>query len=237
MKTAAEIRRYLADNLVAILDRPGMYGVNHTFEMMVRARLWDLAVVDERTKEFEAILAELRSTHQLISTGVVGALEHYHFGDGHDLTDEVASIYARVASLLGYRRPPRRLTRREWTALRRRARRWLNGPAIGPATLLEEAGTPSYAAKGQAPRVFAYASEDDADGWIAFDFWHRSTNAPLTLRDIRLPAKDFRRGLALVSVKAKGVPRLGRGRVVARLMTPVSRRHQTQPGLKVFLDD
>jgi hypothetical protein len=164
-----------------------MYGVGQSFEAAVRSQLADLAFIDAREAELEPLFAELKARGLFGPLGSWGAIAGA-FGNGSDHTDRLASIYARIASQLGYFAPARRLTSTEWRDTDD-VDTWARNEPRSAAHVEARFGVPSYRGLGQVPRVFAYAGSSTDDAWLYFDF-DGSTDARLVT--VRLPVYPFR---------------------------------------------
>jgi hypothetical protein len=167
MRTAIEIRERAVATLGSMLSRPSMHGVGQSFETVVLSQLSDLAFIDAREGELGILFAALEAQ------GLFGPLRSWGavagaFADSSDHTDRLASIYARIASQLGYFAPVRRLSATEWHEANDVATWARKAPRLS-AHVEARFGTPSYRGLGQAPRVFAYAGPTD-DAWLYFDF-------------------------------------------------------------------
>lgn len=159
-----------------------MYGTGQAFEGTIRAQLQDLAFIDAREAELDLLGAR----------GSFGALGAWGALAGvcravSDHTDQLASIYARVAAQLGYLAPARRLTRAEWDRARD-VEDWVRREPRLPADVERRFGAPSYKRSGQSPRVLGYAGPDD-DAWLYFDFSDAGDGDRLEY--VRLPRHPF----------------------------------------------
>src|SRR5690349_18787309 len=107
MRTADHIRERAVAQADGMLRRPSMYGIGQSLECTIRAQLQDLAFIDARETELERLFDDLRERGLFGPLGSWGVLSSV-LGTG-DFTDEIASIYARLASRLHYFQPARRL--------------------------------------------------------------------------------------------------------------------------------
>lgn len=186
MRTATEIRERAAATLESMLMRPGMYGTGQSFEGAVLTQLHDLAFIDAREAEIEREIDLLRAQGLFGALGAWGALASA-IRLRSDFTDQLASIYARVATQLGYFAPARRMTNEEWT-FASEVESWATMQPRFMADVEERYGAPSYRRSGQFPSVLGYAGPDD-DGWLYFDFGGNAASRPLEF--LRLPVSPF----------------------------------------------
>jgi hypothetical protein len=85
-----------------------------------------------------------------------------------DFTDQLASIYARVSTRLGYFAPAHQLTSESWTRTCEVAS-WVTTQSRSMTDVEERFGVPSYRRAGQRPCVLGYAGPND-EAWLYFDF-------------------------------------------------------------------
>jgi hypothetical protein len=190
MRTILEVREQALTHLQGMLLRPSMYGMGGFYEAAVTSQLHDLAFIDSREEELTRALDQLREQGMSGALGVTGALAAA-LHDDSDHTDELASIYARIAATLGYFVPARRLTAAEWSRARR-VRAWATKQPRVMADVEERFGPPSYKRCGQGARIVAYAGPTD-EAWLYFDFG--GDPAHRLLECVRLPVSPFERSL------------------------------------------
>lgn len=190
MRSVDEIRARKLSQLEQVLLRPAMWGQRDTYEVTVYGVLSDLAFIDARDDVFEREMDDLRGQGLFRSRGVHGTLAGLGVDDG-PATDRTASVYARVASRLGYFRPARRLTAAEWRGVARLGP-WVRATPRSVEDVQARLGAPSYPHAGQHPRVLAYAGPTD-DAWLYFDFEQRLEGARLEF--VRMPRPSFARSV------------------------------------------
>src|SRR5687767_4729827 len=98
MRNADEIRERAIAQVSGMLLRPSMYGIGQSLEFTIRAQLQDLAFIDGREADLKRLFDDLRDRGLFGPLGSWGVLNGALGAD--DFTDQVASIYARVASRL-----------------------------------------------------------------------------------------------------------------------------------------
>jgi hypothetical protein len=152
--------------LKAILLRPGMFGSGQSFEITVRAQLADLAFIDEREGELAQAFEDLERNGLWGPLGAWGVLAGL-FGPGNH-TDDLAALYARVASKLGYFEPQRRVDSQCWADLQI-ARDWATRRTRSRVDVEARFGPPSYRSASQQPRTFGYTGPL-LNAWIIFHF-------------------------------------------------------------------
>jgi hypothetical protein len=189
VRSATEIRTKLLADLKSMLDRPGMYGVEQHFELAVRSRLQDLAFVDDVGGQLDHLFRTLETDGCFGALGAWGALADAMGSSA--CTDQVASIYARIAAALGFFEPARRLTPDEW-ARAVAAESWAKG-GIRRADVEALLGTPSYRTQSRHPRVLAYAGSTD-NAWLYVDLGQQAEENP-PVEFLRLPRAPFSRSV------------------------------------------
>jgi hypothetical protein len=197
MRSNEEIRSRVLEVLESMLRHPSMHGVDQGFELAIRNRLSDLAFIDGSDATLERAFERLRKQRTFGECGAAGTLAAITT----DPTDALASIYARVATELGYFVPLRRLSETDWkTACD--VQSWLVG--TGPwrrRDIEDRLGPPSYKNDGWAS-VLAYAGPSD-DFWLYFDFPVDGLDSELAV--IRLPQQPFASSVIDLRGRASGV--------------------------------
>jgi hypothetical protein len=198
MRNSQEIRARTQKTLDSMLARPGMYGRNQVFEFAIRAQLEDLAFIDRRENELIESFGSLEAEGLWSRWGCTGILEGIA-GEGGYCTDQLASVYARIASKLGYFHIPRRLGETELKRMAASAQVWCKQTRRERAEVLSEYGEPSFPADAKASGVVAYAGPTD-EAWLHFDFDRIWSDAVCRyeLRALRLPIQPFRASVVIV---------------------------------------
>jgi len=186
MRTLSQIRDRAQQGLQFMLTRPSMFGTDSSYEGTVRSQLLDLAFIDDRDADLQAAFDQLRADGLFTALGTYGALAAA-LGGQSDYTNELASIYARVAAHMGYFEPARRLTPEEWE--RACAHDYVAERCATPSDVIERLGPPSYQNAATSPPVLAYAGASD-HAWLYFDF--RVRHEERTLMRVRRPISPFR---------------------------------------------
>jgi hypothetical protein len=158
-----------------------MYGIGQSLEGTLRSILYLLAFIDERENERLDAFSTFEKSGFWGPFGTAGALAGA-LGGGLDQTDEIAAVYARLASRLGYYHLENRVAERDWIELER-LQTW---PADWPrtaSTIEAQLGMPSFRCAGQRPTVFAYAGPSD-EAWLFLVF---STSEDQELQSVILP--------------------------------------------------
>lgn len=192
MRKSSEIRAWIQQNLTGMLLRPGMYGVNQSYEILARMRLSDLAFIDDREKRLALRWKKLERDGYWSQLGMYGALASA-VPSLDDYTDRLASIYARVASSMGYFEAARRVPQPEWEQWQREVVPWATAEPRGREDIRARFGEPSYCGSSQYAPVLAYAGPTD-DAWLYFDLEHTGDRGD-GLRYLRLPIRSLRRSL------------------------------------------
>jgi len=195
MRPSSEIRAHVLSDLTGMLERPGMYGTNRYFEAAVRCRLIDLAFIDGCESRLEEAWASLESAGYWSSLGMHGAFAAA-IPSSENLTYQLASVYARIASTLGYFEPARRASHSQWERIQREVEAWATAERRGPADIVARFGEPAYRARGQGPWVLGYAGPSD-EAWLYFDLESVEGGGSYDrrLRYLRLPTKPLRKSL------------------------------------------
>ena len=145
-----------------------MWGQSHSYEGTVRGALADLAFIDARDDELKNAFTSLEAAGYWSAFGACGALQALLHG-ATDVTGELAAIYARIASLLGYYDVARHLSDREWEELLTDVRDWASEAPRSVDDMLARYGAYSFGRAGEWGRSFAYASASDST-WLHFVF-------------------------------------------------------------------
>lgn len=182
-----------------MLLRPSMYGVDQSYETLVRGRLSDLAFIDAREKRLELRWKRLERDGYWSQLGMYGALASA-VPSLEDYTHRLASIYARVASSMGYFEPARRAPQSEWEEWQREVVPWATAEPRTRADILARFKEPAYCGSSQSAPVLAYAGPTD-DAWLYFDLElaEDSPRGSYRVRYLRLPIRSLRRSLVDVS--------------------------------------
>lgn len=208
MKTASEIHRYMLEQVQSSLYRPSMYGG----EFPIFQSMGHLAFVEEREREWETLRGELFRNGSANDRGVEGAFaELLGFHQPHAHSEAAASVYARIAWVMGWLTEPRAeylkrlLTIDEYEQILADVQVRTNLEADDPDTIIARCGEPSirWGTSQQYPCILLYLCGDDPRKYIYFDFWNewykddsgvqvpgKYGPKPL-LRNIRRPAKSF----------------------------------------------
>lgn len=187
MRTASELFSYLHEGLGSMLSRPNMHGINRGYEILVYTRLRDLAFLTKREQKLKQTLDHLIDNGEHTNIGIIGFFEPF---SNRLLTDEIASIYARISANLEWYTPKRRLLPAEWLHLITHAPAFASQNRCTPEELSKHFGPPSYSDASQASAVWGYAPMTGDTEWLYFDFMHDPSSSDwrkLVLRDIRLP--------------------------------------------------
>jgi hypothetical protein len=167
MRSAEDIRQSQVTLLGNVLLRPGMYGTGQSLEMTIRAIMQLLAFIDEREDDFSQAFSALHRNGLWGPLGTAGALAGALGGHLYQ-TDEIAAVYARLASQLGYWRVEDRISDGKWMELEH-LRTWPADWPRTPSAIEAQLGRPSFRCGHQWPRVFAYAGPGD-DAWLFLVF-------------------------------------------------------------------
>jgi hypothetical protein len=189
MRTVAEIRDRLLEDLRFMVWRPSMRGGNADASEELLLHLLDtLCFIDRREK----VWAAARSIFVTGCRWVRGHFEFQHRPFPH-FVNEVTSVYAEVAFTLGYFTPARLLNDAEMSRLASvceraefRCQDWTE------TELHAQFGPPSHEVVGGLTTVACYGSEAPEVKWVFFDLARR-----LPWEDDWLPVpvvRDFRNG-------------------------------------------
>ncbi|MEZ4712380.1 MAG: hypothetical protein R3A44_34640 [Caldilineaceae bacterium] len=209
MRTIEQIRNHLIENLGYAIRRPGMWIFPpHAIELFLQHILSDICFIDERENDLKVALHALNKQKKATNRGVFGAF-HEGFNDQEidisRLYHEVTSIYAELAWQMGYLTVERQLSKKEWNSLRAGLRSKYTPHDTYESQISAQYGEPSL----KIGAVHCYTCEAENEGWIFFDFWtehitEQTQNGVIVntkyrddpiLRNIRLPASTFKRGL------------------------------------------
>jgi hypothetical protein len=199
MRGVAEVRARAVKILAAMLTRPSVYATGQAFEATVTSQLADIAYIDDEDDKLAGALAEMRKNGCSGERGAWGVLASTNRGE---CTEAVASIYARIAALLGAFEPLRRLGAAEWREAATGAAAWARSSTRSRADVEACWGPPSYRVTHQWPGVLAYAGPTD-DAWLYFDFVENNRDDALCF--VRLP--EALRATSIIDVRP---PRIGR---------------------------
>ena len=195
MRSSSEIHERMLSQVTAMLERPTMYGANRAFELAFCSRLSDLAFIDGRESHLERVWTTLEEAGYWGALGMYGAFAAA-VRSSEDFTEVLASVFARIASALGYFAPARRVPSPQWKRMQRDVGRWARAEQRSHADIVARFGEPAYRASGQLPRVLGYAGPTD-EGWLYFDleFVEGGAHDGRALRYLRLPINPLRRSL------------------------------------------
>ncbi|NEA27632.1 hypothetical protein G3I70_34820 [Actinomadura bangladeshensis] len=165
LRSVAEIRDYLVDQLNMALRRPGMYGG----ETAIRLVLDHLEYVERG--DGAGLLRLLEERGVWTSLGVTGAFAlvipgRYESG--------IASVYGEYARAQGWLKIDRVLTAAEYSSLAAEHRRWtVHDRSL--SDVLETFGPPSIHFGGTNPlygKTLSYTSGSPTDPMISFHLWN-----------------------------------------------------------------
>jgi hypothetical protein len=169
MRTIEQFRDRLLEDLRRALEHPAMFGGNAGgVEQYFRNVLDDLSFIDEREKE----LAALQETLLTGSYGVNGQFFYQALFE-LDYINEVTSVYAQAAYVLGFFQPSRLLSKSELVDLRQS----IDHVFLSNDHTLKEVeanfGPTSIEIGCRHTWVGCYACTDRNENWVFFDFFRQ----------------------------------------------------------------
>ena len=187
---------------------PGMYGGEST----LRQLLDDLAWIDKRESP-GGVYRMIEARGAASPVGVRGVFMRMFGGGIRAHHDAVAFVYADLAHAHGYLTPQRELAAKEYSRLRRDARRWTADADRVTGELIGEFGEPSLWRPQYNPRYptsVAYVSRNALDPLVVFDFWQetdQTSPAPGSrrwpepvLRNVRWQEDRFEEGFTFTPI-------------------------------------
>ncbi|MEU4828433.1 hypothetical protein AB0H37_41825 [Actinomadura sp. NPDC023710] len=165
LRTGAEIRDYLVDQLNLALRRPGMSGG----EAAIRLVLDHLEYAERRDGPgFPRLLEERGAWTPLGVTGAFALVIPGRYESG------IASVYAEYSRAQGWLKIDRTLTTAEYSSLATEHRRW-TAHDRSLSDVLETFGPPSIHFGGTNPlygKTLSYTSGSPTDPMISFHLWN-----------------------------------------------------------------
>ncbi|MFJ1673135.1 hypothetical protein ACIOK4_43645 [Streptomyces bottropensis] len=170
LAAAEEIYDHLIDQLNLALRRPGMFGGEVAFRIL----LDHLLFVERQPEAWDQLKQSWEEQGLWTAIGPSGAFQ-YVFPAQADCC-EVASVYAEFAQRRGWLKPDRVLTAEEYEALTGRVRGWAAVDRTW-ADVTAEFGPPSVLFGGNNPlygKTLGYLSEDPQQPTVVFHLWNGS---------------------------------------------------------------
>lgn len=165
-----EIRAYLVDQLNLALRRPGMYGKELAFRMLMDHLLFvecqPEALADQRRMWNDRGAGS--------STGLAGMFRDLIPERCHEYV--IASVYAEFAHHRGWLKPDRVLDPEEYSVLQGSVRQWAGEDRVW-SDVVDEFGTPSMLFGGNNPyygKTLGYLTENAEEPMVSFDLWNGS---------------------------------------------------------------
>ncbi|MEC4576261.1 hypothetical protein [Streptomyces virginiae] len=170
LAAAEDIHAHLIDQLNLALRRPGMFGG----EVAFRVLLDHLLFVERQPEAWSELTQGWEERGLWTSTGPAGAFQAVFPAQMGG--SEVASVYAEFAQRRGWLKPDRVLTGEEYDALTGRVRRWAAVDRTWP-DVTAEFGPPSVLFGGSNPlygKTLGYLSADPHQPMVVFHLWNGS---------------------------------------------------------------
>ncbi|MBY8882903.1 hypothetical protein K7862_35515 [Streptomyces sp. PLK6-54] len=167
---AEEIHDHLIDQLNLALRRPGMFGGEVAFRLLIDHLLF----IERQREAWNQLKQSWEKQGLWTPIGPSGAFQDV-FPAQADCC-EVASVYAEFANRRGWLKPDRVLTGEEYQALTGRVRRWGAVDRTWP-DVTAEFGPPSVLFGGNNPRygkTLGYLSQDPHQPMVVFHLWNGS---------------------------------------------------------------
>jgi len=170
LAAAEEIHDHLMDQLNLALRRPGMYGGEVAFRILIDHLLF----VERQPEAWDQLKQRWEEQGLWTPVGPGGAFQDVFPEQGGGY--EVASVYAEFAWRRGWLKPDRVLTAEEYESLTGRVRRWAAADRTW-ADVTAEFGPPSVLFGGNNPlygKTLGYLSEDPQQSAVVFHLWNGS---------------------------------------------------------------
>ncbi|MGH9124472.1 MAG: hypothetical protein ACRDZ8_07065 [Acidimicrobiales bacterium] len=181
MRTLDEFRTWKLAHLRLVLDRPGMLAPGAVnIDCYLNGVLQDLTWIDDRVEDFAASREEyLRRFGPLGLHAVAEWFRDLRFSP----TEEVASLWAEIASGMGYLDVGEPLDEEEWTLVCD-SERW--GERDWTRSEIDALLPEPTVVVGR--HVLCYAPSSEV-GWAFLDFDWQPGVKDMSLRDVRLPSE------------------------------------------------
>ncbi|MFE4057821.1 hypothetical protein ACFXP3_16240 [Streptomyces sp. NPDC059096] len=170
LAAAEEIHDHLVDQLNLALRRPGMYGGEVAFRILVDHLLF----VGRQPEAWDQLKQSWEEQGLWTPIGPGGAFQDVFPAQGGCY--EVASAYAEFARRRGWLKPDRVLTAEEYESITGRVREWAAADRTW-ADVTAEFGPPSALFGGNNPlygKTLSYLSEDPQQSAVVFRLWNGS---------------------------------------------------------------
>lgn len=203
MQSIEEVRAKIHEKAQHSLARGSMFG--RDCEIYMREFLSLLAFIDQREQEWKDHAASLKSSGAFVATGVKGGFIESTGTWGTD--QEIGSVYAIIASKMGYLEAENFYSTDELAAIKNRLINNIDRIDCTTDSFFKEYGTPSWPDANLGsyyPRTYLYLSKDPKVDFIACDFYNQAEYAPNggkasgihgnlpRLRNIRTPHPKFK---------------------------------------------
>lgn len=170
LAAAEEIHDHLIDQLNLALRRPGMYGGEVAFRILIDHLLF----VERQPEAWDQQKQRWEEQELWTPIGPGGAFQDVFPAQGDCY--EVASVYADFARLRGWLKPDRVLTAEDYESLTGRVRGWAAADRTW-ADVTAEFGPPSVLFGGNNPlygKTLSYLAEDPQQSAVVFHLWNGS---------------------------------------------------------------